>query len=155
MSDTPDQPEPNPQPQAAPGWYPTSPGVQGYWDGSAWTGHTAPMAPASSGEFSDDKTLAIIAHLLPFVAGFIGPLVLYLIKKDESPYVRHHAAEALNFQLTVMIAMIVSFILILVLVGILMIMVVGIGALVLSIVAAVAASRGEWYRYPMTIRFVT
>ena len=87
---------------------------------------------------------------------FEGPLdlLLYLIKKDESPYVRHHAAEALNFQLSVIIYAIVSMILILVLIGILLILAVAIGALVFTIIAAIAASNGEEYRYPLTIRFV-
>lgn len=103
---------------------------------------------------SDDKTLAVITHLLPFVSGLLGPLIVYLIKRDESDYIRHHAAEALNFQLTLIVATIVSFVLILVLIGLLLLLIIGIGALILSIVAAFAASRGEWYRYPMTIRFV-
>lgn len=139
------------EPAAEPGWYPVGNGTQRYWDGSQWTDH---IAPTSSSMPGDDKTWAILSHVLTFVGGFIAPLVIYLIKKDESPYVRHHAAEALNFQLSILIYAIVSMILILVLIGILLILAVAIGALVFTIIAAIAASNGEEYRYPLTIRFV-
>ncbi|MEM9204363.1 MAG: DUF4870 domain-containing protein [Actinomycetota bacterium] len=139
-------------PPAPPGWYPVD-GVQRYWDGTAWTDHIAPAAVAP-GENSDDKTLALLAHILTLVVGFLAPLVIFLMKKDESPYVRHHAAEALNFQISVMIYAFVSLILILVLIGILMIMALAITALVLTIIATVKASQGEYYRYPLTIRLV-
>ena len=140
------------EPAAEPGWYPVGNGTQRYWDGSQWTDHIAPVTSSMPG---DDKTWAILSHVLTFVGGFIAPLVIYLIKKDESPYVRHHAAEALNFQLSILIYAIVSMILILVLIGILLILAVAIGALVFTIIAAIAASNGEEYRYPLTIRFVT
>ncbi len=126
--------------------------MQAYWDGSQWTGHTAPLGP---GVANDDNNLALLAHLLGIFTGFLGPLVLFLVKKDESPFVRHHASEALNFQLSLIIWFTISVILVLVLIGILMILALVIGAFVLQIVAAVAASRGEWYRYPLTIRFVS
>src|SRR4030095_9025957 len=53
---------------------------------------------------SEEKTLAILSHVLCLVAGFVAPLVIYLIKKDESPYVSAHAKESLNFQITLWIA---------------------------------------------------
>ena len=138
-------------PGPPPGWYPTTPGVQGYWDGARWTGDVAPLSDGGG----DDTTVAMLAHLLGLFTGFVGPLVLYLIKKDNSsPFVRHHAAEALNFQLTVIIAVLVSVPLILVLVGILLLIAIPIAAIVLTIVAAVRANGGDWYRYPLTIRFV-
>ena len=140
-------------PQAPPGWYPTTPGMQGYWDGNKWTGDVAPLAPRQGG--GDDTTLAMLAHLLGIFTWVIGPLVLYLVKKDESPFVRHHAAEALNFQITVTLALIASVFLILVLVGLLLLIMVPIGALVFEIVASVRAYRGDWYRYPINIRMVS
>lgn len=155
MSDAPPPPPPPPPQDPAPGqpppgWYPTTPGMQGYWDGSRWTGDVAPLQTSSG----DDNTLGMVAHLLGIFTSFLGPLVLYAVKKDESPYVRHHAAEALNFQLTIIIAMIASLFLILVIIGILLLIVVPITALVLEIVACVRAYQGEWYRYPFNIRFV-
>ncbi len=67
---------------------------------------------------------------------------------------RHHAVEALNFSLTVLIAYIVSGVLIIVVIGIFLLPVIAIGALMLHIMASMAANRGEWYRYPVNIRFV-
>jgi uncharacterized Tic20 family protein len=96
----------------------------------------------------------VLAHLSLFAFAFIAPLVIYLVKKDESPFTRHHAAEALNFHITLTIAVIVSFILVFVLIGFLLLAVIGIGSVVLAILAAVAAGRREYYRYPLTIRFV-
>ena len=103
----------------------------------------------------EDTTWAVLAHLSFFAFGLIAPLVIYLVKKDESPFTRHHAAEALNFHITVTIAAIVSAVLLLVLVGFVLLPVVLIGGAVLAIVAALAAGRREAYRYPLSIRFVS
>jgi uncharacterized Tic20 family protein len=98
--------------------------------------------------------MALLAHLLGLLVSFLGPLIIYLVKGHESAFVKHHAAEALNFAITVFIAVVVSALLMLVLIGFLLLPIVGIGALILQIMAAVAASRGEWYRYPVNIRLV-
>jgi uncharacterized Tic20 family protein len=105
---------------------------------------------------AEDVTLSVLAHLSLFAFSLIGPLVLYLIVKDDptKPMTRHHAAEALNFHLSLMIYGIVSLVLILVIVGIFMLIALGIGAVVLAIIAAVAAGNRQPYRYPLTIRFV-
>ncbi len=100
---------------------------------------------------SDEKTLALLAHIVTFVSNFIAPLIIYVIKKDESPFVAAHAKESLNFQLTVLLTVIVLFFTI---VGILLLWIVGIYALVLVIVATIRASEGKLYRYPLTIRFI-
>jgi uncharacterized protein len=118
----------------------------------------APWSPAQppgpAGQSSDDTTWALLGHLSWFVLALIGPLIVFLVKKDTSPYVRHHAAEALNFHITVTLACIVSGVLVLVLVGILLLLAVVIAASVLAVVAAVKAARGELYRYPLTLRLV-
>jgi uncharacterized Tic20 family protein len=103
---------------------------------------------------AEDTTLAVLAHLSIFAFGLIGPLVIYLVKRDESPFTRHHAAEALNFHITLAIAVVVSLVLILVLVGVFLLLALAIAGPVLGILAALAASRREAYRYPLTIRFV-
>lgn len=105
--------------------------------------------------FESEKSTALLAHLLGLFTGFLGPLIIYLTVKDDQPFAKHHAAEALNFQLTVLIASLVSIILVFVLIGIVMIFVVAIYAFVFAIVATVAANRGEWYRYPVNIRMVS
>ena len=102
----------------------------------------------------NDRILAILTHILTFFFGFLVPLVIYLVKKDESPFVREHAKESLNFQLTMLIAYIVSFILVFVIIGILMLVVVGIAHLVLVIVATIRAADNQIYRYPFSIKFV-
>lgn len=104
---------------------------------------------------SEDTVWAILAHLSIFAFGLIGPLVIYLVFKDTSPFTRHHAAEALNFHITLLIATIVSAVLTLLLVGFFLLLGLMIAAVVFAILATVAASRREAYRYPLTIRFVT
>jgi hypothetical protein len=101
-------------------------------------------------------TLSVLVHLSYFALGLIGPLVVYLIAKDDptKPMTRHHAAEALNFHLSLLLYGLVSLVLVLVVVGILLLLVLAVGGAVLAIVAAVAAGRREPYRYPLTIRFV-
>jgi uncharacterized Tic20 family protein len=84
----------------------------------------------------------------------LGPLVVWLVKRGEDPYAEWHAREALNFNLSVMLYTIASAILILALVGIILLPVVLVSWFVLVIVGAVKASNSEYYRYPMTIRFV-
>jgi uncharacterized Tic20 family protein len=142
---------------AAPGWYPAPDGTTRWWDGSQWgvaAPATSPATAASTGAVSDDPGLAVLAHVLGIFTGFLGPLVIYLVAKPEQPFTKHHAAEALNFQITVTIAYIVSFVAIFLLIGIIMLPLVWIGSLVLMIMASIAANRGEWYRYPVNIRLV-
>lgn len=104
---------------------------------------------------SEDTVWAILAHLSIFAFGLIGPLVIYLVFKDTSPFTRHHAAEALNFHITLLIASLVSAVLILLLVGFFLLLGLMIAAVVFAIIATVAASRREAYRYPLTIHFVS
>lgn len=149
----------------AAGWYPDGSGFLRWWDGTAWTAHAAPNHPHGQLQpgfpgyqqdpFESQKSLALLAHLLGFFTGFIGPLVIYLMAKDDQPFVKHHAAEALNFQLTVLILMLASFVLMFVLVGFITIFVVAIGAFILEIIACVSAHNGEWYRYPVNFRMVS
>ena len=152
------QPEPQPaQPPAQnppPGWYPDPQGVNRWWDGTQW-GEAATPAPVASSSTSDPKSMAVLAQVLGILTGLIGPLIIYLVNGEKDPYVRHHSSEALNFQLTVLIAYLVSFVLMLVLIGFLLFFVVWVLAIIWGIQAAIAANRGEWYRYPVSIRFVS
>ena len=105
----------------------------------------------------EDVTLAVLCHLSVFGFGLIAPLVIYLISKDDpaKQMTRWHAAEALNFHLSLLIYGIVSVILILVLIGIVLLLALGVAAVVLGIIAAIAASERKPYRYPLTLRFVS
>src|SRR5687767_3275508 len=100
---------------------------------------------------SDERTMALLAHLLSLFFWIFPPLIIYLVKKDESPYVAQHAKEALNFHITMSLFAILLFITI---IGILLLWVLGIVILVFVIVATIKASENKLYRYPMTIRFI-
>lgn len=113
-----------------------------------------PYAPQQTASIQDEKTMAVLAHALAIVAGFVGPLIIYLVAKPEQTFARHHASEALNFAILLFIATMVSFILMFVLIGFVLIFVVLIGGLVIHVMAAMAANRGEWYRYPISVRLV-
>lgn len=118
----------------------------------AWT-----PAPAPPLRPDEERTWAILAHVLPLVGpGVLAPLVIWLVFRGRGPYLEHHAKESLNFQITAMIAGLVAGIVFLLTVGIvgLPLLAVLVAWLVLCIVAAVAASRWQWYRYPATLRLV-
>jgi uncharacterized protein len=119
---------------------------------------------------SDERNWAMAAHLSALVAflsipSLVGPLIVWLIKKDDSPYVAAHSVEALNFNISVLLYLIVGTIAL----SILGFVTLGIGfllaipavfvALILWLVfviqGAIAASRGQTYRYPATINFVS
>ena len=109
----------------------------------------------------DDRTWALVCHLAGFAAftaipfgNILGPLVVWLIKKDQSWFVNEEGKEAMNFQISLTLYAIVAAILIFVLIGIPLLFVLGIGWLVLMIMAAIKANEGVSYRYPLTLRFI-
>jgi uncharacterized Tic20 family protein len=109
----------------------------------------------------DTNTWAMFTHLsalsgligVPF-GHIAGPLVLWLIKRESNPVLDAHGKAALNFQITWMIYAIASAILILALIGLVLFPIVLVANLILTIVGAVKASKGELYPYPLTIRFL-
>jgi uncharacterized protein len=102
----------------------------------------------------DERTMAILAHLLALVANILGPLIIYLLKKDESKYVAEHAKESLNFQITMFIAAMISIPLIFLIIGIFMLIAIGICTFVFVIIAAIKASENQIYRYPISWRLI-
>jgi uncharacterized Tic20 family protein len=102
----------------------------------------------------DARTWAMLCHLLAIFTGFIAPLIIWLVKKEEDPFVNEHGKEALNFQITVAIAMLASGLLSFVCIGIPLAIAVGIANLVFCIIASIRANNGEAYRYPVAIRFI-
>lgn len=97
---------------------------------------------------------ALATFVLPVAGNIIGPLVIYLIKKDEYEFVNEQGKEVLNFQITWSIIFAISTIMTIVGIGMLMLIGFGIAWLVLVIAAAVTASNGQYYRYPFTIKFL-
>jgi uncharacterized Tic20 family protein len=119
-----------------------------------------PGAGAPYGPTSDERTWALVAHIGTLVAawfamGFLCPLIVMLTKGNESAFVRRHSVESLNFQISLLIYLVVSGILVLLVVGIFMLIALGIFALVVIIQATMAASNGREYRYPLCIRLVS
>lgn len=105
----------------------------------------------------DQKILSALSHLsaiFPLGFGFVGPLIIWLVKKDDQDMVSEHAKEALNFQLTLLILNIISFILMIVLIGFVMLWILGILNFILVIVATWKAFNGELFRYPFSIKFL-
>jgi uncharacterized protein len=106
-----------------------------------------------------ERLWAMLAHLLSFVAayialGFVAPLTILLVFGPRSAFVREHAVESLNFNLSWLIYAIVAAFLAIVLVGIVILIVLGIAYVILVIIASIRANNGQLYRYPATIRFV-
>jgi uncharacterized Tic20 family protein len=110
---------------------------------------------ATTSPSSSDRTISMLAHLGGIIAGFIPALVIYLVKKDESPWVRQQSAEALNFQLTMLIASFVALLLIFVFIGLLLLPAIGVFNLIFCIIAGIKANDGVAYRYPVAIRMVS
>ncbi len=102
----------------------------------------------------DQKTLSILAHILGIFTGFIGPLIIFLVTREDQAVAKANAREALNFQITLALAAIVSSLLIIIVIGIVGLVAVGIGNVVFSILAAMAASRDQEYRYPVSLRLL-
>lgn len=96
---------------------------------------------------------ALVGFLIPF-GSILGPLIIWQIKKAEMPFVDDQGKESLNFQITVVIAVLACLLLSVILIGFLLLPIVGIAALVLTIMAGIKANNGETYRYPFTLRLI-
>jgi uncharacterized protein len=115
--------------------------------------------PLSPGDERLWATLTHISGLLGFVLfggflGWVGPLIAYLVLRERSAFVAEHAKTALNFQITMAIAGVIAAFLWIVLVGFLLTIAIGVVVIVFSIIAAVAANRGQSYQYPLAIPFI-
>lgn len=121
--------------------------------------------PASSGATSaiskEERNWAMLAHLSALlvyptlIGGIVGPLVIWLIRKDDMSFAADQAKETLNFQITVYLAGLVCGILMLVLIGFVLFGLLVLAHIVLTIVAAVKASEGVGYRYPFNLRLIS
>jgi len=155
MSETPTPPgSSEPEPPAAPQYdAPPPPPVTGSTPPPPVTGQVAPVGYANN----DEKTWSLIAHFGGAITGFIAPLVVFLVKGNESPTVRAHAVAALNFQILWSIISVVSYIIAscliwLILPGVLYF--VPIFPFVMAIVAGLKANEGQLYKYPASIELI-
>jgi uncharacterized protein len=123
---------------------------------------------------SDERTWSLLTHLLSMFFGFIPALVFYLIYKDRGPFVRAHSVTEWNFQLTLLIASFAGFLVAfgsvfgsiavddggapppfgLFFLGYFLILGIDVLRIIFGIIASIAANRGQFYRYPIAIRFV-
>ena len=131
-----------------------------------------PSASMTGAPSAEERQWAMFAHLSALLGAlltgvwgggwgcFIGPLVIWLVKKDTMPFVNDQGKEALNFNITVAIAFVVLFLLSVMTLGIGLIIaiplwiIIGIGWLVFTIIAAIKANEGVLYRYPFTLRLI-
>ena len=155
-----------------PGWYPDPFGRYQvrYWDGDAWTAnastngisavdapvgvpvpaHTDLVRVDANTITSEDKTWAVLSHVL----GWLIALIALLVKGNERPFVRDQAVEALNFDITMAIGLAVSIPLMFVIVGFFTFFAIAITGFVLHIVGAIQAGQGVRYRYPINLRLI-
>jgi uncharacterized Tic20 family protein len=112
-----------------------------------------PQPPETPGITEQEKTMGLVAHLLGLI-GWIGPLVFWLIKKDESAYVKEQTLESLNFQITVLIAWIACVVLSVIKIGGILMPLVGLANTIFVIIAAVTSKDGVQYKYPVNLRLI-
>jgi uncharacterized Tic20 family protein len=146
------QPSPGQQPysgQPAPPLPPPPGQAPAYGQPQAYGQAPAPVSA------SDARMWAMFAALGGIIVYLIAPLVIYLIYKDRDPFVRRHAAQAVNFQIMILIIEIVSVPLMFVIIGFVTAIGAGVAFYVFSIMAAVAANRGEPYDYPYIPQMIT
>jgi len=113
-----------------------------------------------SGIPHDARKWSMACHLIALsgligngIGFLLGPLIVWLVKKDDHPFIDEQGREALNFQITMFIALLASALLALVVIGFLLLAVVAVLMVVFPIVGAVRANDGQHFRYPLTIRF--
>lgn len=103
---------------------------------------------------NDDKNIATITHLGGILFSFIPALVVWLLKKNDSEFIAAQAREALNFQITLLLAQFIAYVLVFILVGFLLLGLIWVFNIIFCIIAAISSSKGEYYRYPLTLRLI-
>jgi uncharacterized Tic20 family protein len=119
-------------------------------------------SPAVSGSSSSVRTWCILAHatalvgfLVPVAGHLVGPLIVWLAKRQDSPEIDAHGKESINFQISMLIWNAIALILCLVLIGIPILILLHILNIIFVIVASIQASEGKLYRYPLAIRLIS
>lgn len=157
--------------EAQPGWYPDpTNGQLRWWDGQTWGQFQASATPAPgpagapgapTGTVSNPTQMAMWAHysgaiLLAVTCwlGWVGPLVILMTNGQNDAFVKDQATEALNFQITIAAAAVISSVLVFVVIGFVLLPVVWLAGIIFGVLGGMAASRGESYRYPLSVRLV-
>ena len=119
-------------------------------------GGGAPVPVKSAIPDSEARTMAMLAHLLGALLGFLGPLIIWLVKREDHPFIDDQAKEALNFHITLIFAYLVAGILTGISCGLLFFVcfVPWVLQIVFGIIGAVQSNKGDYYRYPLTIRLI-
>jgi uncharacterized Tic20 family protein len=117
---------------------------------------SVPQTPPEATGSSEDRNLAMLTHLSGIILGFLVPLIIWLVNKDNpaKSYLTAESKEALNFQLTILIGYVICWVLTFILIGALLWFLVWIVNLVFCILAAVAVSSKGTYRYPFAVRLI-
>lgn len=102
----------------------------------------------------DEKWFAVAIYVISFFTAFLGPLVIWLIKKDSSAFVDYHGREYMNFFISYTVYTIAASILTVILIGFIFLPVIGLAAFIFTIIAAVKAFEGEEYRFPFIFRIL-
>src|SRR5260370_2322935 len=122
------------------------------------------MEPATTttSTFSSERTWCVLAHatalvgfLVPVAGHLVGPLIIWLAKRQDSPEIDAHGKESINFQISMLIWNAIALILCLVLIGIPILILLHILNIIFVIVASIQASEGKLYRYPLAIRLIS
>lgn len=117
---------------------------------------TAPPPVPTGAASQEDKTLAMLTHLSGIILSFIVPLIIWLINKDKADkgFLNDQAKEALNFQITILMAYIVGTVLTIILIGPLISLAAWVVNIIFSIIGGLKANEGVAYRYPFALRLI-
>ena len=112
---------------------------------------TNPYASGRDWTPTEEKTAAILVHAISIIFEVLAPIIAYVTLRDKGPFINHNTKESLNFAITVLIIYAIFAISI---IGWLFFWVIPIYSTVLRVIAAVKSSQGEFYKYPLTLRFI-
>jgi uncharacterized protein len=118
--------------------------------------------PTSTSTSTSVRTWCMLAHatalvgfLVPVAGHIVGPLIVWLAKRQDSPEIDAHGKESMNFQISMLIWNIIAGILVLVVIGIPILILLHVLNIIFVIIASIQASEGKLYRYPLAIRLIT
>lgn len=122
-------------------------------------GYSAAPPPAYAGaqpplSDSDQRMWAMLSHVGGILFSFVAPLIIWLMFKERGRFVEEQSKEALNWQITLVIGYVLGVVLTIILIGAILIFLVWLAAIIFGIMAAIAANKGEAYRYPFAIRLI-